>query len=140
MILSFLQEFLDKSLSVNEFTHIQSMEESELNRSAMWLVIIDNYSITNINIIKALIYFSLCSLLKDAIDSEMILAAKYAVILLSSKSGDSSTISIAMIPVWTACLTRYRRSMLDKPPGEGTETPGANAGSRQSRSMEIYFF
>ena len=29
--------------------------------------------------------------------------------------------------------------MLDKPQGQGKETPGAKAGSRQSRSMEIYF-
>ena len=30
------------------------------------------------------------------------------------------------------------RSIDDKPPGEGTDTPGANAGSMQSRSTEIY--
>jgi hypothetical protein len=29
--------------------------------------------------------------------------------------------------------------MLDKPQGDGKETPGAKAGSRQSRSIEIYF-
>ena len=29
--------------------------------------------------------------------------------------------------------------MLDRPQGEGKETPGAYAGSAQSRSIEIYF-
>jgi hypothetical protein len=42
----------------------------------------------------------------DAIDSNRILAAKYAVILFMSKSGESSTISIPIIPVLTANLTR----------------------------------
>src|SRR6188472_4149994 len=75
----------------------------------------------------------------DAIHSSRILAAKYAVMLLTSKSGESSTISIPTIPLPTACFKRYIRSILDKPLGVGTETPGANAGSRQSRSTETYF-
>src|SRR3954447_454581 len=74
----------------------------------------------------------------DAIDSNKILAAREAVILLISKSGVYSTISIPTIPVEIAIFIRYIRSMLDKPLGEGTETPGANAGSRQSKSIEIY--
>jgi hypothetical protein len=38
-------------------------------------------------------------LLMDAIDSEIILAARHAVMLLKSKSGESSTMSMAIIPL-----------------------------------------
>jgi hypothetical protein len=61
----------------------------------------------------------------EAIDSNRILAAKSAVILLKSKSGESSTRSIPIIPLLMASLMRYTRSILDKPHGEGKETPGA---------------
>ena len=55
-----------------------------------------------------------------------------------SKSGQSSVTSIPTIPVEAACFRRYISSMADKPPALGTDTPGANAGSRQSKSIEIY--
>src|SRR5918993_4548225 len=66
-------------------------------------------------------------------------AAKLAVILLISKEGDNSTISHPIILVCAKiCLIKKVNSNGFNPQGVGTETPGAKAGSKQSRSMEIY--
>ena len=75
----------------------------------------------------------------EATDSESNLAAREAVISFTSYLGQSSTISIPTIPVLTACLTRQVSSTLVSPHGVGTDTPGAYAGSRQSRSIDTYF-
>ncbi len=58
--------------------------------------------------------------------------------LLISKSGENSTISSPTIPEEIASFKRHIKSILERPHGDGTETPGAKAGSRQSRSIEIY--
>ena len=66
-------------------------------------------------------------------------AAKLAVILLISNEGDNSTISHPIILVCTKIfLMKKVNSIGFNPHGVGTETPGAKAGSKQSRSMEIY--
>lgn len=75
----------------------------------------------------------------DATDSESNLAAREAVISFMSYLGQSSTISIPTIPELTACLTKQVSSTLVSPHGVGTDTPGAYAGSRQSRSIDTYF-
>ena len=75
----------------------------------------------------------------EAMDSESNLAAREAVISLTSYFGQSSTISIPTIPELTAYLTSKVSSKLVKPHGVGTDTPGANAGSMQSRSIYTYF-
>ena len=66
-------------------------------------------------------------------------AAKLEVILLISNAGDNSTISHPIILVCSKiCLMKKINSKGFNPQGVGTETPGAKAGSKQSRSMEIY--
>ena len=65
-------------------------------------------------------------------------AAKLAVILLISKEGDNSTISHPIILFFVnICLMKNINSNGLIPHGVGTETPGAKAGSKQSRSIEI---
>ena len=64
-------------------------------------------------------------------------AAKLAVILLTSKEGDNSTISHPIILVFfNICWMKKVNSSGLIPHGVGTETPGAKAGSKQSKSME----
>ena len=46
--------------------------------------------------------------------------------------------SIPTMPKLTASLISDIKSMLEMPPAEGTETPGAYAGSKQSKSIEMY--
>ena len=58
--------------------------------------------------------------------------------LLISKEGDSSTMSQPIILVFVnICWMKNVNSSGLIPHGVGTDTPGANAGSKQSKSIEI---
>src|SRR3989304_5005122 len=75
--------------------------------------------------------------LQEEITSEIILDARCDVLSLISYLGQTSIISMPIIPCSTIAFRRYTASIFFRPNGTGTETPGAKAGSTQSISNEM---
>ena len=108
-------------------------------------LVLDKFLYTFFNIMFLLIISILNFLLNkvytiiDANISFTNRAAKLEVMLLISNEGDNSTISHPTILVFAKiCLIKKVNSIGFNPQGVGTDTPGAKAGSKQSKSIEIY--